>query len=453
MPLTAFLAGKCLIVGISSSTSDDLFWHSATHRMESSVSDDTTNVLNVTGRERAESLSRVRGLPQLDEGLSARIEELLEKAEAVTECWERYGLAKLDENMVGPLNTFRQIRHAMSGEGRKRADQLVALLNRICPTPLTGGTFSEHVTSGLEHLESVFSKLEQSIVPQTLQKALVVARSGGLLTLDELPPGWRDNPYILTGYRFCANPKECIVSIVRIHNETCNIWTHILAFAFVLGLALWDLPHTQTWQLSTWADRIPMIVFVVAAMKCLLLSVVWHTFNHFAHYAIKTRIACVDYTGITVLITASILTTEYTVLNCHPTVRNCYMLLTTLGGIGGVAFTLTPSFDTPENRHIRALFFVAFAVAGAAGGIHAMFYRGILPTIVFYLPIIKSLLSYTVGVLIYAMLIPERWMPGSIFDYIGMSHNIWHVCVFAGIYYHYQAMMKFYEVVQAAACA
>ena len=63
----------------------------------------------------------------------------------------------------------------------------------------------------------------------------------------------------------------------------------------------------------------------------------------------------------------------------------------------------------------------------------------------FYAPVMKSLLVYLVGACVYASQIPERWSPG-LFDYVGGSHNIWHVAVLGGILFHYCAMQDLFAV-------
>jgi adiponectin receptor len=61
----------------------------------------------------------------------------------------------------------------------------------------------------------------------------------------------------------------------------------------------------------------------------------------------------------------------------------------------------------------------------------------------FYAPIIKSVLVYFAGALVYASQVPERWFPG-FFDYLGASHNLWHFAVLGGICFHYVAMQEFF---------
>ena len=65
---------------------------------------------------------------------------------------------------------------------------------------------------------------------------------GGTYKIDEVAPYLQSNPFIRTGYRggnmgFLA----CAKSALAVHNETINIWTHLLGFVTFLGLLVYDL--------------------------------------------------------------------------------------------------------------------------------------------------------------------------------------------------------------------
>lgn len=41
-------------------------------------------------------------------------------------------------------------------------------------------------------------------------------------------------------YRFYKSSRECLMSIFRLHNETMNIWSHILGFIFFACLSIFS---------------------------------------------------------------------------------------------------------------------------------------------------------------------------------------------------------------------
>jgi adiponectin receptor len=82
-------------------------------------------------------------------------------------------------------------------------------------------------------------------------------------------------------------------------------------------------------------------------------------------------------------------------------------------------------------------------MTGCLPAMQLTYSRGWEWTVFFYSPILKSLTVYFGGAILYANRIPERWFPG-MFDYVGGSHNIWHIAVVAGILFHYVAMQEFF---------
>ncbi|XP_019710696.1 heptahelical transmembrane protein 4-like [Elaeis guineensis] len=59
-----------------------------------------------------------------------------------------------------------------------------------------------------------------------------------LVNFDSLPDYFKDNEFIL-GYYRCEWPlRETILSIFSIHNETLNVWTHLIGFLIFLSLTI-----------------------------------------------------------------------------------------------------------------------------------------------------------------------------------------------------------------------
>lgn len=64
--------------------------------------------------------------------------------------------------------------------------------------------------------------------PRARARAHRYHRWNRLLHWNDLPDYLRDNEYIVTGYRANAGILGAIKSLFRIHNESGNIWTHLL---------------------------------------------------------------------------------------------------------------------------------------------------------------------------------------------------------------------------------
>ena len=62
-----------------------------------------------------------------------------------------------------------------------------------------------------------------------------------LLKVTEVDDFYRSNPFILTGYRDRTTFLGCLKSVLLLHNETINIWSHFIGFLFFVGIFLRDI--------------------------------------------------------------------------------------------------------------------------------------------------------------------------------------------------------------------
>ncbi|KAJ5439140.1 uncharacterized protein N7458_010138 [Penicillium daleae] len=296
----------------------------------------------------------------------------------------------------------------------------------------------EVVDEGMERARRARDALRENI-----DEAIRLAQEKRLITYADLPDPWRVNPHILNGYRFSTSKVECIHSVFSFSNEFVNIWSHIIGLILVLAIAFYFYPLHTNFHVSTKADIMIAAVFFFAACKCLVCSTIWHTMNSIASQSLMERFACVDYTGISLLVAASIVSTEYTAFYCEPTSRWTYILLTMGLGIGGIILPWHPTFNRHDMAWARVAFYVTLALTGFAPLAQLSYSRGFEWCIYFYAPVVKSILVYFVGACVYASKVPERWKPG-LFDYFGGSHNIWHLAVLGGILFHYCAMQDLF---------
>ncbi|KAI4191520.1 MAG: hypothetical protein L6R41_000054 [Letrouitia leprolyta] len=297
----------------------------------------------------------------------------------------------------------------------------------------------EVVDESLEKARRAKQRLKDSV-----EHAIRRAQENGLIRYEDLPHPWRVNPYIMTGYRFSETKVDCVRSVFHFSNETVNIWSHGIGLMIVLSIAFHFYPSSVNFSQSSKTDIFFAATFLFAACKCLVCSCMWHTMSSIAEQTLMERFACVDYTGISLLIAASIMTTEYTAFYCEAVSQWTYITLTAILGIGGVILPWHPTFNRADMNWFRVLFYISLAATGFAPVFQLSLTRGTTWSWYFYSPIAKSIMVYLGGALIYASQVPERWLRGW-FDYAGGSHNIWHLAVLGGILYHYVAMQKFFS--------
>ncbi|KAF1824591.1 HlyIII-domain-containing protein [Dissoconium aciculare CBS 342.82] len=317
-------------------------------------------------------------------------------------------------------------------------------------------TASEMLDSGIAYMDKTSTKAAEIVsevavaarkaeerLKLKIEEAISHARKHGSITYDMLPEPWRVNPHILRGYRFRESKLDCLRSCFTLNNESFNIWSHGLGFILVLTLAFYVYPNTEAFASATNFDILIAGCFFFAACKCMLCSTVWHTMACISDQTLMERFACVDYTGISFLVAASIMTTEYTAFYCEPISRWIYLSATLVLGIAGTILPWHPTFNRADMSWLRVGFFVTLALTGFIPIAQLTYERGWNATAYFYRPILESVLVYFAGACLYAAKIPEIFLPGW-FDYFGCSHNIWHVAVLGGILFHYNAMQSFF---------
>ncbi|CAN4083047.1 unnamed protein product [Withania somnifera] len=349
-----------------------------------------------------------------------------------------------------------------------------------------------------------------------------------LVEYHSLPGYLKDNEYILGHYRSEWPLKQVLLSVFTIHNETLNVWTHLIGFFLFLALTIYTaikvpkvvdlhslqnlsdvlrkadlhklqaefltclpslphmpdlhrfrdglLPSPSNWHIldlltnclperfshSNHTDvcvlrsvkedvanmiaplllrpitRWPFYAFLGGAMFCLLASSTCHLLSCHSE-RLSYIMLRLDYAGIAALISTSFYPPIYYSFMCYPFFCNLYLGFITLLGIGTILGSLLPVFQTPEYRSIRAALFFGMGLSGAVPILHKLVLFWHQPEAL-HTTGYELLMGifYGIGALVYAMRVPERWMPGK-FDIAGHSHQLFHVLVVAGAYTHYQA--------------
>ncbi|KAI7779921.1 hypothetical protein LA080_000244 [Diaporthe eres] len=234
--------------------------------------------------------------------------------------------------------------------------------------------------------------------------------SGGLLTWKDILPWQRDNEFILTGYRQASfsYPKS-ILSILAVHNESANIWSHLLGALWFLTNTVHFLKQTNSTSFRS-QDALFVALYQLCISICFILSTFYHTFSDNSpaiHRGVWDTFA----------------------FYCHQALRLIYFALLTLTGLGCAVFTLSLKFRRPEYRTTRFLLYCFLGATLFAPVIHGLLRFGpeLQPMMGLTSFLALALINFS-GAAVYAVRIPERWYPG-IFDLLGQNHNWMHVMV------------------------
>lgn len=161
-----------------------------------------------------------------------------------------------------------------------------------------------------------------------------------LLAWDDLPDWRRDNAFITSGYRPTSNSyRRSLASLFALHNESVNIWTHLLGSLLftclgLAALALFDALLAPRYAGAARADLVAFACFFAGAFLCLGMSATFHALcNHspdVAKWGNK-----LDYSGIVFLIVGSYVPALYYGFYCLPRLMELY-----LAGVGLPSFCL-----------------------------------------------------------------------------------------------------------------
>eukprot|EP00798_Chlamydomonas_sp_ICE-L_P017428 gene17428-23729_t len=222
-----------------------------------------------------------------------------------------------------------------------------------------------------------------------------------------------------------------------VHNRLGNITealthTHLYEALSASGRLQWP---TERW---------PFYVFMAGAMCCLLLSSACHLLGcckaHIATYVWR-----VDYAGIVVLVVTSFYPAVYYGFLCEPFWCMFYLIMISSFGACGIAVSLMECFQEPKWRVFRASMFAGLGLYGIVPVAHQWW----INSHVFHVRVALMYdlvmgVAYLTGAAVYALRIPERWLPGK-FDLILNSHQIFHVAVVAACILHYNSVAVMLE--------
>lgn len=188
------------------------------------------------------------------------------------------------------------------------------LRRRRGSSPAPAGQDDHHQRTLLDTVKAVEHKIETTL----------------LLAWDDLEDWRRDNAFITSGYRPTSNSyRRSLGSLFALHNESVNIWTHLLgAVAFTgfgaTALALFDRLLAPRYADAARADLVAVACFFAGAFLCLGMSATYHALcNHspdVAKWGNK-----LDYTGIVFLIVGSYVPALYYGFYCLPRLMEVYL--------------------------------------------------------------------------------------------------------------------------------
>ncbi|KAI1383326.1 HlyIII-domain-containing protein [Hypoxylon trugodes] len=301
-------------------------------------------------------------------------------------------------------------------------------------------TEPSHPSSGLRKRRSS-STSSASALTHTAKEVERKIASTLLILWDDLSPWRRDNHFILSGYRPDSNSYyRSFTSLFYVHNESVNIWTHLLGALFFPSIGAW-LYHVIALRYASAnsSDVLVFSCFFAGAVLC--LDAISNHSEEVAKWGNK-----LDYSGIVFLIVGSYVPALYYALFCQPKLMTFYLYGIFTLGLGCGLVSWVERFRTPRWRPYRAAMFVGLGVSGVVPVCHGLSiygYQALEERMGLNWVLFQGFL-YIFGAFLYAIRWPERSFPGT-FDIWGSSHQLFHILILFAAASHLTGMAKAFD--------
>lgn len=270
-----------------------------------------------------------------------------------------------------------------------------------------------------------------------------------LITYHDLPAWYQDNCFIITGYRPVSNStRACFGSWFYLHNESMNIYTHLIpCLAFLLGIwYVLQYLHARYPSVSAGDDGL-FVFFLLTATACLGLSTAYHTLLNHSAEAERLWLR-MDFVGIVVLTVGDIVSGVYMGFWCETLYRKIYWGMIASLGTVTIFILVTPWFQGQRWRVFRTMTFVATGLTAIAPLAHGICYFGwkamvrqsglpyylaegaclVLGAVIYAVSWALAAIARSITADCIQTRFPESLKPGR-FDIYGGSHQLFHVLV------------------------
>ena len=232
------------------------------------------------------------------------------------------------------------------------------------------------------------------------------------------------HPFIFYGYRIHHSYMDCFLSMFKMHNETANIWTHLLSFVGFFSLTF-VLFFEESKVLHEGAI---LLLFMLSTMVCFISSTVYHLFNCHSEEACKCMFK-IDLFGITFQMLSGMICGTYYMFHDFIFLRNLYFSLFLFLSLSALIFTFVPIFISEKFVIVRIIIFSTLFISAFMSCIHW--------TVIARIEEVEVISKYTLsafsfvfsGFLFYLSKFPESYYQSKMVDFYFQSHTLWHICV------------------------
>jgi hypothetical protein len=210
--------------------------------------------------------------------------------------------------------------------------RLVSIIYSFCASSSAQLRYlGRRIMSGAELKKRQLPKVNMSTTNDPTNQSKAKART---VTWQEISEWQHDNKYILRGYRpEKADYLEILTSLTFLHNETCNVYTHLVGALFlplVATVFLRYLAEPQFLIVSS-MDYAMFGFYFWCAETCLVLSTLFHVLQPHSHH-VEQFWHGMDLLGIVIMTVGTFSSGIYYGFFCEPSLQKLHWAIVCLSG-------------------------------------------------------------------------------------------------------------------------
>jgi adiponectin receptor len=228
-------------------------------------------------------------------------------------------------------------------------------------------------------------------------------------------------PFIYTGYRIHHSLLNCFKSIFRLHNETFNIWTHLIPFIATIVILAMRMKTVHVGY-SYIID-----VYIITSMLLFMFSFLYHTFSCHSNDICQCFYK-LDLSGIILQLMSASLCSFNFMFHEFEEIKKAYLFIFCGLGLFAIILTSLDYFVSAKLNNFLMVFYATLFLVCFMSSIHWASIARIEEILQMSKFVIMGFMFIVIGFIIFFSKFPECVIKHRIIDHYFNSHILWHLC-------------------------
>jgi channel protein (hemolysin III family) len=251
------------------------------------------------------------------------------------------------------------------------------------------------------------------------------------------------HPFVLTGYRINYSIKNCFHSIFKWHNETLNIWTHLISFIiFIILLIYYIIDNTNINN-----NKGMIYIFIISSCLLFIFSSLYHILSC---HSLSICSCCykLDLFGILLELITATTCSIYYMFHEYDNLRKIYIIFFLILGISTMIITINDLFISAKFNIFIIFLFSSLFIISFLSGLHWVLIADINEISIITKYILSGFMCLFIGFLFFLSKFPECIIQNTYIDLFFQSHIIWHLCCFGSTISYLLMIVNYNQIIE-----